>query len=98
MVITRSNSLSSSSDSASEAEDFQAYFVLRDAADLPEYPVDDHTSYPEDLVIKFINDQATTSYTDTTVPDTGIYYYQVYVIDEQGMVSRSNQEMLHITE
>jgi len=81
---------------AAFAKDFRSYYVLRDTAPLPSYPAADYTGYPEDKIVKFISDQQTTSYLDAHLPDTGLYYYQVYVVDQQGMVSRSNQDTIHV--
>jgi len=78
------------------ADDFKAYFILRNTDTLPTYNDTDYTSYPEEFVIKFLIDQQLASYVDVNVPDTGLYYYQVYVIDQQGMVSRSNQDTVRV--
>jgi fibronectin type 3 domain-containing protein len=81
---------------ASEAEDFEAYYIFRDITDLPTYAGSDHISYPEDKAVEFIHDQQTTSFVDSDLPDSGTYYYQVYVVDKQGMVSRSNQATVFV--
>ncbi len=80
---------------AALADDFEAYYIVRDRNSLPPY-TGDNTSYPENLVVKFISDKQTTTYLDTNLPDTGLYYYQVYVVDQQGMVSRSNQDTVRV--
>jgi hypothetical protein len=80
----------------SKAEDFLSYYVLRDRSELPIYAPSDFTSYPENLVVKFISDRETTTFHNQNLPDTGLFYYQVYVIDMQGMVSRSNQDTVRV--
>ncbi len=79
-----------------QAEDFQAYYIFRNNDTLPSFDSTDHTSYPEDFLIELIGDPQTKSYRDINVPDTGTYYYQVYVVDRQGMVSRSNQDSINV--
>jgi hypothetical protein len=81
---------------AARAPDFKSYYAIRDIVSLPIYG--DDTSYPIDLVLEFLNTKQTTSYLDANITDTGMYYYQVYVADLQGMVSRSNEVSVHITD
>jgi len=86
----------------SQAEDFKLYYFLRDSdstimrAYMDAFQDTLVSLYPSDLVIDFIDDRQTTTYTDSDVPATGTYYYQVYVVDRQGLVSRSNIEEIDV--
>lgn len=83
--------------SAARAPDFKSYYVIRDINPLPVY-INDDTTYPIDLVVAFLINKQTTSYLDANITDTGMFYYQVYVADRQGMVSRSNEVSVHVTD
>ena len=75
---------------ASTAYDFQSYRILRSRGTFADY---DST-----LVIEFLTDKELTSYTDRSLPDTGTYYYRVYVYDRQGASSGSNLASVTIPE
>ena len=70
------------------APDFEAYHVLRSPQAF--------STYADSLVIDFINDQKTTTYTDRSIPVIGDYYYRVYVVDRQGLKSPSNLATVNI--
>jgi fibronectin type 3 domain-containing protein len=65
----------------SDAEDFQSYHIMRSENNI--------TVYDSDDVISIVNDQSTTSLTDF-VPSATNYFYQVYVVDKQGLMTGSN--------
>lgn len=65
-------------------DDFKAYHIMRDIVE-PTFPV----TYDSDLVLKIINGRVTTSFIDK-VPAADIYYYTVFVFDEQGKSTGSN--------
>jgi fibronectin type 3 domain-containing protein len=67
----------------SEDTDFKAYHLLRNNSSLP-------ASYDPTKVIKVISSSATTTFIDK-VPVNGTYYYQVYVFDQQGEKTESNE-------
>jgi len=73
---------------ASNADDFEAYYIVRSDASTG--------SYDPNLVIDFITNQQTTSYTDSSIPAPGTYYYRVYVVDKQGLKSPSNEVFINI--
>jgi len=75
---------------ASDADDFEAYHIVRSDVSFPGEP------YDESRVIDFITNQQTTTYTDRSIPDTGTYYYRVYVFDKQGLRSFSNEASVFI--
>ncbi len=70
------------------ADDFEAYYIVRSDASTG--------SYDPNLVIDFITDQQTTTYTDRSIPAAGTYYYRVYVVDQQGLKSPSNEVLINI--
>jgi fibronectin type 3 domain-containing protein len=75
-------------DGPSTADDFKAYHIVRSDASTG--------SYDPNLVIDFITNQQTTTYTDNTIPAPGTYYYRVYVVDQQGLKSPSNEVLINI--
>lgn len=70
------------------AADFEAYYILRDTASFD--------NYADSLAVDFISNQQSTSYMDSDLPDTGMYYYRVYVVDRQGLKSPSNIASVYI--
>lgn len=70
------------------AEDFEAYYVMRSDTSTG--------SYDPNLIIDFITDKQTTTYTDNSIPSAGTYYYRVYVVDQQGLKSPSNEVLINI--
>ena len=67
--------------SAANDADFKAYHLMRNDGPISGYNADD--------VISIINERGTTSFTDN-VPSASNYYYQVFVVDKQGLMTGSN--------
>ncbi len=75
-------------DGPSTAADFKAYYIVRSDASTG--------TFDPNLVIDFITNQQTTTYTDSSIPAPGTYYYRVYVVDRQGLKSPSNEVLINI--
>lgn len=76
---------------ASTADDFSAYYIVRDVNS-----TSDSLDLVTDLIIDFVADQQATSYTDRSIPAAGRYYYRVFVVDVQGKWSSSNEVNINI--
>ncbi len=70
------------------ADDFEAYYIMRSDTSTG--------SYDPNLIIDFITDKQATTYTDNSIPAAGTYYYRVYVVDQQGLKSPSNEVLINI--
>ncbi len=64
-----------------DEDDFQSYHIIRSENIISGYDGDD--------VIAIVNEQSTTSFTDF-VPVASTYYYQIFVVDKQGLMVGSN--------
>lgn len=65
----------------SDESDFQSYHIIRSENTI--------AGYDSDKVIGIVNSQSTTEITDF-VPSASNYYYQVFVVDKQGLMTGSN--------